>query len=168
MSSAKIKVPSISRPKYDDLIVPYKIVANKSACEVFKMIHSYLWTQCIQGNINFQNACATRMSYALNKGHYKLKLPKKFMDEKTGEPYITAILDMIVFLKNNFGDSDIKFDGNPYKFKSEIHGKKGIILFEIKWRDANGHVTLWDGNYCVDMSDHFVDNPSDMHFWELK
>jgi hypothetical protein len=159
---------TVKRPKYDDLLVPYKVVAPKSACDVFAMVHPDLEQKCRNGDPEYQNACATRMSYALNKGGYKIKLPRKFQDYHTGEPYVTAILDMITFLRENFGGSDVQFNGDAYAFKKSIAGKKGIILFEIKWDDANGHVTLWDGTSCVDGSYHFSDNPANILFWELK
>lgn len=159
---------TVKRPKYDDLLTPYQIVAHKSACDVFAMIHPDLEKKCRDGNWEYQNACATRMSYAFNKGGYKIKLPRKFQDYHTGEPYVTAILDMIKFLKKNFGDSDMPYNGNAYDFERSILHKKGIVLFEIKWSDANGHVTLWDGSACVDGSYHFADDPKNILFWELK
>jgi hypothetical protein len=181
--STSIKV---KRPKFDDLVKPYDYICSigtvdsndinidsrligRPQCKIFKEIHKDLYKWCLEGNQNYQNTCATRMSYAFNKGKYKIKLPRKFMDEKTGEPYITSVLDMIEFLKKQFGSSDIRFDGNINNFISKIRGKKGIIVLMIPiWDDATGHVTLWDGRECIDGSNHFGDSPTNILFWELK
>jgi len=176
----------VKRPKFDDLAEPYTYICSvgvanpndinidrrligKPQCKIFKKIHKDLYKECLEGNPDYQNTCATRMSYAFNKGKYKIKLPKNFMDEKTGEPYIASVLNMIKFLKKQFGNSDIKFDGNVDNFISKIHNKKGIIVLLIPiWDDATGHVTLWDGNSCIDGSNHFNDRPTNILFWELK
>ncbi len=170
-TSSRIQV---NRPKYDDLINAYKKVAGLKACEVFKLVHKDLYKYCQNKNPNYQNACATRISYAFNKGNYKIKLQKDFIDEKTGEPYILSVSKMIQFLEKEFGNSDIKFNGDIEDFKSKIKEKKGILIFEVLgWSDATGHITLWDGKACADGHCYFQhDNPiittKNLIFWELK
>ncbi|HYE70343.1 MAG TPA: T6SS effector amidase Tae4 family protein [Aquabacterium sp.] len=43
---------------------------------------------------------------------------------------------------------------------------KGIIVFKVQWRDASGHVTLWDGRTCSDHC-HFP-VASEASIWVLK
>jgi len=187
--STSIKV---KRPKFNDLVIPYKIVDSKKPtkeelkesrlivkdefgniledrthCLRFKKVHPDLYERCLNDESAYQNTCATRMSYAFNNGGYKIT-SGEFNDIYSHAKIFASITGIIKFLKKQFGASDINFDGNINHFKSKIAGKKGIIILLIKWDDANGHVTLWDGKKCVDNTNHFLDTPSDILFWELK
>ncbi|WP_428737061.1 type VI secretion system amidase effector protein Tae4 [Sulfurimonas sp.] len=181
-----INTIKINRPKYSDLEPYFMKVVKLKACEVFKLIHKELAARCkgereSEGchQVDYSNACATRMSYTFNKSNFKLKLPKDFQDEKTGEPYVLSVNKMTQVLEKAFGNSDITFDGNPNNFKSEINGKKGILIFKVSgWGDANGHITLWDGTICpngnLDYNHCYFEHhqngvkTTDIIFWELK
>lgn len=181
MSTLKVEVEEqvtellISRPKYND-IEPYYITIDNYVdknvaryyCKRFELIHPDLYNSCIIGDPNYQNTCAIRISYALNKGGFKIKrASREFMNAFTGDSIIASVNGMIDYLESEFGESDIEFNDNVIDFKSDIRKRKGIIIFKIAWSDATGHVTLWDGEKCIDNSDHFNDNPSDLLFWEL-
>jgi hypothetical protein len=190
--SASIKV---KRPRFDDLLKPYQKIDKELAtledakqepryqiitdeegnpssiandyCKRFKLVHPELLNKCLNRESSYQNTCATRISYAFNHGGYKIK-SGEFNDIYSHAKIFASVIGIVKFLKSQFGSSDIKFDGDANHFKSKITGKKGIIVFKIKWLDATGHVTLWDGKECVDDSDDFGKNPTDMLFWELK
>lgn len=97
----------------------------------------------------FQNACAIRMSYVLNKSGVKVP----FMAGKTvsggkGNWYLYKVRDLIDFLYNKFGDPDVIIE-NPTISKFKDH--KGIPVFDVdQWTDATGHATIWSGIHCSD------------------
>jgi len=67
------------------------------------------------------------------------------------------------FLEHSFGRPD-KVVKSP---KSEdFSGTRGIIVFDVNWSDASGHVTLWDGKAC---SDHcYFPMANEASLWSLK
>lgn len=79
---------------------------------------------------------------------------------------------MIAFLPTVLGHADMSVASpTPAQFS----GKQGIIIFTGHgWRDATGHVTLWNGNICSDDC-HFLGSPgngsfipTNATFWSLK
>lgn len=175
-----ISTIKINRPKYDD-IEPHYIKIHEYTdesvqryyCKRFKLVHKDLYKECINGNANYQNTCALRMSYALNHGGFKIsrKVPyREYINENTNDSIILKVPLMIEFLKSKFKKSDIEFKSDANSFKSQMQGTKGIVVFEIKYSDANGHVTLWNGSECIDGSDDDFFHPRlhNLHFWELK
>lgn len=67
------------------------------------------------------------------------------------------------YLKGHFGKPD-KVIKKPKA--SDFKGVKGILVFTVNWRDATGHVTLWNGNVCSDTC-HFP-VASEASLWILK
>ena len=63
---------------------------------------------------------------------------------------------MKTFLPHTFGKADIEkgLRARPEDFS----GKKGIIVFDVTFADASGHVTLWNGSKAVD-EDYFHPRP---------
>lgn len=182
----------INRPKYDDIEIPYKIIddrpnnitaeeikkyprlreisphtgRNRVHCIRFKEIHPDLFDWCLSDNPSYQNTCATRMSYASVQGMIKfLKIQFKGRDvNPLDEKKIIQIKEI-----NKIKEVEVLTDNAINKFINDITNKKGIIIYEIPiWPDATGHVTLWDGKECVDGTNHFVDSPTNLLFWELR
>lgn len=116
---------------------------NHSVPQVGKIIGGKVGTN-INSNI-FRNACALRMSYALNRSGIKIPHNESRWKTSSGADknwYIYRVEDMVTFLNDRFGSADIT---------SNFTGEKGIILFNVSgWSDATGHVTLWDGMTCSD------------------
>ncbi|KAL6624212.1 type VI secretion system amidase effector protein Tae4 [Neocallimastix sp. 'constans'] len=94
-----------------------------------------------EGNI-FENACALRMSYALNKSGYTIK---------SSDGHVSSgMVDIESYLKKTFGV--------PKKGKTTSDFKEsGIIVFKVtNFSNATGHVDLYNGktvegkDYCND------------------
>jgi len=102
-----------------------------------------------KGQGRFENACAIRLSYVLNKTGHKIPyIAGQTVSGKNGEWYIYKVKTMIAYLKKAFGQPDHTFQ-NPTAGILAKH--KGILVFEVDaWSDATGHATIWDGVDCSD------------------
>lgn len=113
----------------------------------------------------FQNACAIRMSYALNQSGIKIPhLPGKTVSGKGGDWYLYKVVDLIDFLKKRFGEPDVIFTTPTI---GKLLPYKGIVVFEVdQWDDATGHATVWDGVTCSDKC--YFEQSKKAYLWELK
>lgn len=95
----------------------------------------------IKGRI-FENACAIRLSYAFNYSGLPISpYDGKVSSGKDKRWYLYRVEDMRGFIKRHIGGTPIK-GRSPKDFK----GKKGIIIFsDCNWRNATGHVDLFNG-----------------------
>jgi len=122
----------------------------------------------------FTNACATRVSKALNFSGEKYRIPYFKTKNSAGEDvvqvssggkkywYIFRVKALIEYLTQTYGNPNIMA---PAGFKNALSGKKGIILFEVSgWSDASGHADLWDGNKVV--GSDYGDKANRVYFWE--
>ena len=145
---------------------------NKGAGDVFAEIGGKVKLNYDIGV--FKNACATRVSKALNfslGGHEIPFFKTKDSDDKDvvqvssgGKKlwYIYRVKALVQYLTQTYGAPrpiDVA------KYKQELKAKKGIIVFEIKgWDDATGHADLWDGSKVV--RDDYGTKAHKITFWE--
>jgi len=114
--------------------------------------------------LGFTNACAIRMSYALNNSGVLIERGVwKTVSGGNKKWYIYRVRDLLKYLKNSFGKPD-KIVKKPKA--NDFKGMKGILVFTVNWRDATGHVTLWNGNTFSDTC-HFP-VASEASLWVLK
>ena len=112
----------------------------------------------------FTNACAIRMSYALNSSGIAIRQGTwKTVSGGDRMQYIYRVSDLTKFLTHTFGKPD-KIVKTPKA--GDFAGLKGIVVFGVKWSDATGHATLWDGRIC---SDHcYFPVAAEASIWLLK
>lgn len=112
----------------------------------------------------FENACAIRMSYALNKSDSKVPYMRgKTVSGKNGNWYIYTVENLKKYLLDTFGKPDLEIQNpQPTDFKN----KKGFLIFDVNWTDATGHATLWNGINCSDKC--YFPKTSKAYLWELK
>jgi hypothetical protein len=111
----------------------------------------------------FKNACPIRMSYVLNYSGFPVPAHQKYavVSGKDGRQYMYHVNDMMDYLSSTFGAPDITVK-SPHL--SNFSGKKGILLIQGHgWRDAKGHVTLWNGATCSDTC-HLTGDPENGNF----
>ncbi|WP_426211329.1 type VI secretion system amidase effector protein Tae4 [Massilia sp. TWP1-3-3] len=121
----------------------------------------------------YQNTCAVRMSYALNRSGLKLPKAPSGASVQGGDNYIywLRVIDLKAELARRFkgADEELNLTVIPNSllqdkeamsaiFKTRVkegqrfideklNSKSGIVVFEVAgWGDATGHFTLWDGN----------------------
>jgi hypothetical protein len=94
------------------------------------------------------NTCASRLSVAFNRGGAPISLTDA---KAAGAATITAadklciiyrVADFRNYLLQTLGDPKID---NTSPFDSVFRGKKGIIAFTVNWKNATGHIALWNG-----------------------
>ncbi|HFQ5414446.1 type VI secretion system amidase effector protein Tae4 [Vibrio campbellii] len=113
----------------------------------------------------FENACAIRMSYALNYAGFKVPYIKnKTVSGGQGNWYIYRVKDLINFLYQKFGEPELVVQ-NPNANKLSEY--KGILVVDVDtWLDASGHASIWTGSRCTD-SCYFPDAKK-AYLWKLE
>ena len=141
-------------PKWYVLKIHYPV---KGAGAVFKEVGGK-----VELNYNirvFSNACATRVSKALNGAggvhfipYFKAigpngKLEPQVSSGKNKKWYIFRVKMLNKHLTSKYSKPE-EFTRSEYKLK--LNKRKGIIIFEVTgWSDATGHADLWDGAKCL-------------------
>ena len=97
----------------------------------------------------FENACAIRMSYALNNSGLRIPhIPSHTVSGKNGNWYIYKVKSLIQYLTKVWGKPDITISQAT---AGQLSSFKGVLVFDVEgWSDASGHATIWDGATCSD------------------
>ena len=122
----------------------------------------------------FNNACATRVSKALNgsSGTHLIqyfkdispngKMESQVSSGKNKHWYIFRVKVLTKYLTKKYGQP---IESDPSNYKEKLKGKKGIIIFQVLgWGDATGHADLWDGSNCLWKG--YGDLSNEVLFWE--
>lgn len=107
----------------------------------------------------FSNACAIRVSKALNGSGVEHKIPrynaigpegKMSLQVSSGQNkfwYIFRVKILTKYLSEKYFSPE---ELTPEEHLEKIKGRKGIIIYQVNgWSDATGHADLWDGIKCV-------------------
>lgn len=184
--NSKIKV---NRPSWKDMSLNYP-KENISSTNFYPMI-SNKYVQLVRENSEaWENTCAARMSYALNRSGIRLPQAPKggnlVGDDKFN--YWLRVKDLKAFMQKRFKNPDIAYSPKRVNntqlaeskerisevksnFLSKIKGKKGILVFEVTgWGNASGHFTLWDGSNLLFVGSGDHNNPAspEYYFWFMR
>ena len=178
----------LNRPSWESMSNAYP-AENITSSQFYPMV-SKAWEKSVQkAPEHWENTCATRMSYALNRSGIKLgKAPSPggtlIGDDKFN--YWIRVADLKIFLHQRFKGADESCDLTLLKDSDDdgvwekrveeandkmldlIHGRKGIIVFDVVgWGNATGHFTLWDGEDLVYVGPGDHNNPDtyEYYFW---
>lgn len=89
--------------------------------------------------------------------------PGKTVSGSQGHWYFYKLKDLIVYLKEVFGEPD-QVIHMPTVEKVALY--TGIIVFEVDgWSDATGHATIWDGVGCSDQC--YFSQSKKAYIWQL-
>lgn len=122
----------------------------------------------------FTNSCTVRLSYALNQSGCQIPYVKgKTVSGADGDWYFFRVADLSSFLQGEWGDPEVLSRDN---WKVALAGQSGIIQYEIRWQNATGHLSLWNGATNVDGPAYDYSDPatreyavfSGMRFWPLR
>jgi hypothetical protein len=111
----------------------------------------------------FWNACPIRMSYVLNVTGFPIRKSNLYSSVSGADhrQYLYKVPDMMRYLEHVFGKPD-KTVKTPKL--SDFVNMKGIIVVKGHgWKNAAGHVTLWNGNQCSDTC-HLLTDPDNGPF----
>jgi RHS repeat-associated protein len=121
----------------------------------------------------FKNSCAIRMSYALNKVGCQIPYVKgKTSSGANGDWHFFRLEDLSQFLQGEWGTPEALTPGG---WKSALAGRSGMLQYDIHWRNATGHMSLWNGATNVDGPNYDYSNPAILNggtfkglmFWPL-
>jgi len=116
----------------------------------------------------FKNSCAIRLSHALNKSGLLIPFIPGETSSGTGPNgetwwYIPRLDDMSQYLSSQFGKPQ---SFTPEQFKKNKNS--GVVIFQIPWNDATGHVDLWDGSNTIDGHNDYIGKSKRILFWKLE
>lgn len=155
---------SVNRPTWADMNKHYPNESIQSP-SFFPMVGKD-YVAAYKGNQDaYENTCAARMSFALNRSGMKLPVAPEGGSIKGDDKlnYWLRVKQLSARLNNQFGkpDKELKHrlvkkttevelyderQKNALAFIGEIKSMKGIMVFEVTgWGNATGHFTLWDG-----------------------
>ncbi|OQR28458.1 hypothetical protein BWR15_27880 [Pseudomonas sp. T] len=175
-----------NRPSWKDMSKNY-MGEDVSRETLYPMISAQLVRLYQENDKAWENTCAIRMSYALNRSG--IKLPSETSPKggtlkgDDGRYYWIRVRDLKKYLRDRFRDGDVEYELSPITHRSEmpkraeqareniirkIQGRHGIIVFDVKgWDGATGHFTLWNGSDLVYVGDgyHNDDTTTAYYFW---
>ncbi|WP_049885991.1 T6SS effector amidase Tae4 family protein [Taylorella asinigenitalis] len=136
----------MSRPQYIDLTKHYP---QRSLYKDYITLHKHLGgTAALNLGKEFINTCATRISVALNgAGHtidsyYLKKIGFQYFSDKNKNPIIYRLDVLVKYLTYKWGKPEISKKNTIEDFGRN----KGIMYFNIAFKDASGHITLFNGS----------------------
>ncbi len=117
----------------------------------------------VHGNAN--NSCAVRMSYALNKSGLSIPKGRGAVSGADGKQYFLRVADLQKFLTRALGQPQ-RLAGGSFRGPS---GSSGILSFNIPFKDATGHFTLWNGRSVIDAKEPYQSwpAPTSALFWRV-
>ena len=150
------------RPLFELLELNY-LGERYTSPQVYEKIGGKVYQNYLINPTGFENSCALRISYALNKSGALIPHLPGTGSGSDGMWYFYRVSDLSKYLNKTYGKPEVSgVDRGNYK------GKQGIIWFEVSgWSNASGHFTTWNGN-SVGHGDYF--NPTNAilknaHLW---
>ena len=118
------------------------------------------------GNPIPNNTCAIRMSYALNHSGLTIPRQKGTVSGADGKQYFLTVANLQKFLMGSLGQPQ-HLPGGSFTGPA---GKSGILSFNIPFRDASGHFTLWNGSGVIDFHEPYGSwpKPTSSLFWSVR
>ncbi len=123
------------------------------------------WTKDSKGNRVPNNSCAVRMSYDLNRSGFTIPREHGSVSGADGSQYFLRVVDLQQFLIGTLGQPQY-LPGGTF---TGPRGLSGIISFNIPFRDATGHFTLWTGQAVIDPDEPYSlwPTPTSILFWRI-
>ena len=145
--------------------------------------------------LSYQNACALRLSRALNYSGFPISSGNGYYMAKGEDKlnYLFRVREMIKYINNKFSSPDVTINIQNGKIirkdkgaskrvthltmDEAVKGLKGIIVFHvIGWGDATGHITLFSyqkaigdlKSKCEDDSCYFEHDRANINTYKIK
>lgn len=154
-----------SKTKFEKLSFYFNDLAKMTSDKVYKKIGGKVAENHSEEPEKYANACALRMSYALNS----MGITIPYIKGETGsgdidrdnikEWYFYRVADVQKFIESKFG----KFQ--KVNSLEDIKDKKGFISYDdCVWNGK--HIDVWDGTTVL--SNDYRDQCDDLYFLEIK
>jgi hypothetical protein len=153
-----------SLPQFSSFSSYFSVVAGMTALQVYQLVGGNVYANHLREPDKYNNACALRLSYALNMfpGHeiaYKegVTVSGDTNNDGVKEWYFLKVSAMVEYLNSTYGNCMSTTTNN-------IQGQTGIIWESTcGWGDATGHVDVWNGSNAID---HYYPECEDLYFWK--
>ena len=144
--------------------------------QVYQLVGGHPWQAHQAGNSNYQNACAIRVSCALNYSNHPLPVysnnagqqkTEKGDDNKNYMLDATSLLSYMLKAYPNNPPLHL-VNQTPDQFLNAIKGKWGIYIMIPKSRTdfgASGHADFFSSSGCL--SGCYFEYAKEIYFWEL-
>ena len=147
-----------------------------NAESVYNLVGGSILNSRIQNPNKYSNACAIRVSRALNYTNKKIPVfydnAGKQRTQKGGDNlnYILDAASLLSYMQKTFSNNPpLKLEGkSPSEVKAILNGKWGIYLMIPNDRTAfgaSGHADFWSYSGCL--SGDYLDSAKQIYFWEL-
>jgi hypothetical protein len=132
--------------------------------QVYSLVGDETLTAYNRDPIHYQNACALRVSRALNYSGVNIpQITGQTYKGSDNKNYFLSSAKLFNFMKKTFGNGNIvlkQSDGgaNGRLFQSKLAGHKGVYIMQASYPSkfgALGHATLFDGNDCIGGHNYF-------------
>ena len=155
-------------PTYDSLSKAFASVAHEKSSVVYEMIGGKVLLNHKNQPKVFEDACALRISVALNSIGYTISYQKDktlsgdINNDKKNEWYYYKVADVKDFIERKFGHF------SKINSLKDIKGRKGFIYYgACEWRRGIGeHIDLYDGT-TVESHD-YSNRCNEIYFLEIK
>ncbi len=150
--------------------------AGMLAPQVYQLIGGSIYNSHINDPITYGNACALRVSRALNYSGNPVPVFRNNAGQQRtqrGADNLNYILDaasMLAYMKKTFPNNSPLHLVNktPTEYKTALNGKWGIYIMIPKNTTtfgATGHADFWSNTGCL--SGCYFDKAKEIYFWEL-
>ncbi len=149
-----------SLPDFKKLWSNYPVGKAEDVKEVIGGKVSYPW---------IKNTCVIRISRSFNYAGNPIPSNHKGLHVISGADkkwYAYRVKEFKEYLIACYGQPKVTVNSNKWiEIIPKLFGKQGIILFEVdRWSDATGHITLWNGVFCVN-GDCYFQEAKKIHLW---
>jgi Type VI secretion system (T6SS), amidase effector protein 4 len=142
---------------------------------VYELVGGHMWEAHKGNDKNYQNACAIRVSRALNYSGKPIpvfinnKGKQKTEKGKDGLNYILDASSLLAYMLKAFPDTPPVHLKNktPDEYQKALNGKWGIYIMVPKIGfGASGHADFYSQSGCL--SRCYFSDAAEIYFWELK
>ena len=166
----KIEIP---KPLFESVWTAFKKQGINSWEHIANIIGGKVATNASieMGTGQWKNFCVVRISYALNQAGSLIPfVAKQTSSGADGTWHFFRIPDLEDYLNGLWGAPDIIISGKRGTLNlTPLAGRKGILHMDTlgAWRDATGHMTLWNGQKTRDETEHIFAKSIKVQLWEL-
>jgi len=151
-------------------------VNGMPSTQVYELVGGHPYQAHLAGDPNYQNACALRVSRALNYSGVTIPVFKNNNNQQKTEKgsdnknYILDASSLLAYMKKTFpNNTPIHLvNKTPTEIKTALKGKWGIYIMIPKNTStfgASGHADFWSNTGCL--SGCYFDKAKEVYFWEL-
>lgn len=175
--------------EYEGIIVGKKILPGRNAFydafpkigtggmpskQVYELVGGHMWDAHKIGNPNYQNACAIRISRALNYSGKPIPIFKNKIGAQKSEKgkdnlnYILDASSLLAYMLQSYSDNPPLHLVNktPGEYLKALKGKWGIYIMIPKNSSsfgASGHADFFSQTGCLSM--YYFSHAAEVYFW---